>query len=385
MAIFSRESVANESDAIFMHRAIELAQKGEGRVEPNPMVGAVITRNNIVVGEGFHGAFGGPHAETIALGIAGESARGGTLYVTLEPCCHTGKTPPCVDAVIASGVSRVVVAVEDPFPAMMGRSLELLKKTGIDVTLGTCRKEADRLMAPYQKLIATKKPWVIAKWAMSLDGRIATTTGESRWISSEASRAQVHHLRGRIDGIVIGIGTAITDDPLLTARPKGVRTPVRIVLDSHARLPISSQLVRSAKEVPLIVVVENGAPHASVQSLEQLGCEIMHFSGNRSERIIGLLEECGRRRMTNLLVEGGAEVLGTLFDSCCVDETWAFIAPILIGGENSRSQSSGGSVGGNGRKLLLDAIGIEIESAKRSGGDLLIRGVVQRPNGPKHG
>ena len=278
-----------------------------------------------------------------------------------------------------------MVAVEDPFPAMMGRSLELLKKTGIDVTLGTCRKEADRLMAPYQKLIATKKPWVIAKWAMSLDGRIATTTGESRWISSEASRAQVHHLRGRIDGIVIGIGTAITDDPLLTARPKGVRTPVRIVLDSHARLPISSQLVRSAKEVPLIVVVENGAPHASVQSLEQLGCEIMHFSGNRSERIIGLLEECGRRRMTNLLVEGGAEVLGTLFDSCCVDETWAFIAPILIGGKNSRSQSSGGSVGGNGRKLLLDAIGIEIESAKRSGGDLLIRGVVQRPNGPKHG
>ena len=223
-------------DVRFMARAIELAWRGQGRVEPNPMVGCVIVHGDTIVGEGWHGRFGGPHAEAEALRAAGQRCRGATLYVTLEPCCHHGKTPPCTEAILAARPARVVVAQRDPFPPVDGGGLRQLTAAGIPVEMGVLQPDARRLNAPYLKLITDRRPWVHAKWAMTLDGKLATRSRDSRWISSEASRRIVHTLRGRMDAILIGRGTAESDDPQLTARPPGPRTALRIVLDSHASL-----------------------------------------------------------------------------------------------------------------------------------------------------
>ena len=239
------------------------------------MVGAVVAAGGSIVGEGFHGRFGEAHAEVEALAAAGAAARGATLYVTLEPCCHHGKTPPCTEAVVAAGIARVVIAARDPFPAVNGGGIAALRAAGIAVEAGLCEREALRLTAPFRTLVEAKRPWVIAKWAMSLDGRMATASGESRWISSAESRAIVHRLRGRVDAIVVGIGTALADDPLLTARPDdGAATPrqlVRIVLDSHARLPPASRLVQTAREHPLLVAV---GPEAPAERRQTLAAEI---------------------------------------------------------------------------------------------------------------
>ena len=241
----------SELDSWQMARALELAARGEGFVEPNPMVGCVIARGAEIIGEGWHRKFGGPHAEVEALHVAGTRARGATLYVTLEPCCHQGKTPPCTDAILASGLGRVVVAQRDPFPAVAGGGIERLRQAGLAVEVGLREAEARRLNAPYLKLTESGRPWVIAKWAMTLDGKLASRTGDSRWISNEASRAIVHQLRGRVDAIVVGRGTAGQDDPLLTARPAGPRVATRIVLDTRASLASDSQLVTTAGEAPV--------------------------------------------------------------------------------------------------------------------------------------
>src|SRR5437764_12544149 len=216
-----------ETDGQWMRRALELAERGRGYVEPNPLVGAVVVRDGRLVGAGWHQRYGQAHAEVNALAAAGEAARGATLYVTLEPCCHVGKTPPCTDAVIRAGVARVVAAMSDPFPQVAGRGAELLRQAGLAVEVGPCEAEARRLNAPYLKLLARGRPYVHAKWAMTLDGKIATRSGDSKWISNRASRQVVHDLRGRVDGIVVGAGTALADDPQLTARPPGPRTAVR--------------------------------------------------------------------------------------------------------------------------------------------------------------
>src|SRR5262245_9206127 len=238
----------HETDWPWMQRALALAERGRGFVEPNPLVGAVVVRDGRGVGEGWHQRFGKAHAEVHALTAAGELARDATLYVTLEPCCHHGKTPPCTDAILEAGIRRAVVAMLDPFPQVSGQGAAILRAAGIGVEVGDCEPEARRLNAPYLKLLATGRPYVHAKWAMSLDGRIATRTGDSKWISSDASRARVHELRGRMDAIVVGIGTVLADDPLLTARPPGQRTLTRIVLDSHGRTPRTAQLVRTARQ-----------------------------------------------------------------------------------------------------------------------------------------
>ncbi len=358
-----------------MRRALDLARRGAGLVEPNPMVGAVVTDSGgTVVGEGWHAVFGGPHAEVAALVAAGDRARGGTLFVTLEPCCHHGKTPPCTEAVVAAGVARVVVGCRDPFPPVAGAGIGRLREAGIAVDVGVCAAEAERLVAPFRTLVERGRPWVVAKWAMSLDGRVATASGESRWISSAESRALVHGLRGRMDGILVGSGTALADDPLLTARPPGRRTAVRIVLDGRARLPAESRLVRTAREAPVLVVVAAGAEADRVRPLEAAGCEIWRSAGvDRRERLVGLLAELGRRRLTNLLVEGGPEVLGSFFDAGLVDEVWAFVAPRIIGGAAAVAP-----VGGVGVTALAAAAGIAVEEVSHPGGDLLVRGLVHR-------
>ena len=356
-----------------MRQALDLARRGAGLVEPNPMVGAVVVAadGSTVVGTGWHERFGGPHAEVASLAAAGAAAHGATLFVTLEPCCHHGKTPPCTDAILAAGVARVVVAAGDPFPEVSGRGLAALRGAGIAVDVGLCGHEAARLIAPFAKLATTHTPWVIAKWAMSLDGRMTPPAGGDRWISSEASRALVHDLRGRCDAILVGIGTALADDPLLTARPPGPRIPVRVVLDGAARLPLSSRLVQSARVTPLLVAIGPQTPAERISALAQAGCEVWRSDApDRDARLAALLGELGRRRLTNLLVEGGPEVLESFRAIGAIDEVWSFISPKLLGG--------GSSTPAPARAAAHLVRSITIEEIAHPGGDLLIRGLVRR-------
>ena len=347
---------------------MELALGGEGQVEPNPMVGCVIARGDEVVGEGFHRRFGGPHAEIEALGAAGGRAADATLYVTLEPCCHHGKTPPCTRAVVDAGVQRVVVAQRDPFLAVQGRGIAELQAAGIAVELGLLAAEARRLNAPYLKLVGTGRPWIVAKWAMTLDGKIATRAGESRWISGAASRERVHLLRGRMDAIMVGRETAVRDDPLLTARPPGPRRAIRVVLDTRGSLPDESRLVRSARDDAVLVAVGESAPAAARQRLEQAGCEVFVCRGQTpAARLDALLAELGRRRLTNVLVEGGSRLLGSLFDARQVDEVHVFIAPKLCGGESARP-----AIGGAGIAQLSAALELDSPTVEHVGDDTYI-------------
>ena len=360
-----------------MRRAIDLARRGEGLVEPNPMVGAVVVADaGRIVGEGWHRMHGGPHAEVEALARAGAAARGATLFVTLEPCCHHGKTPPCTDAIVAAGVARVVVGCRDPFPAVAGAGLEALRRAGIAVDVGLCGAEAARLVAPFRTLVEGGRPWIVAKWATSLDGRVATASRESRWISGEDSRRRVHALRGRMDAIVVGIGTALADDPLLTARPPGPRVATRIVLDGAARLPPEGRLVRTAREAPVLVAAGPAAPADRLRALERAGCEVWQArTADRCGQVGELLSDLGRRRFTNVLVEGGPAVLGCFADAGLIDEVWAFIAPRIIGGATAPA-----AVDGRGILTLAAAADIDVEEVSRPGGDILIRGTVRRPS-----
>jgi diaminohydroxyphosphoribosylaminopyrimidine deaminase/5-amino-6-(5-phosphoribosylamino)uracil reductase len=333
---------AIDIDDYWMQRALLLAERGRGAVEPNPLVGAVVVRDGKPVGEGWHQRFGGPHAEVHALQAAGAAARGATLYVTLEPCCHHGKTPPCTDAVLQAGIARVVAALVDPFPQVSGGGADRLRAAGLKVDIGVGEREARIQNAPYLKLLATGQPYVHAKWAMTLDGKLATRTGDSRWISNEQSRQRVHLLRGRMDAILVGIGTALADDPQLTARPPGPRIATRIILDAHARLPVTSTLARTAREVPVLIAVGEEAPADRLRALTNAGCEVLRLqakAGRVDPR--ALLAELGKRRLTNLLVEGGGQVLGSFFDAGAMDEMHVFIAPRLVGGAGAPTALAG--------------------------------------------
>lgn len=366
----SEAPVFTTADVSRMQRALELARLGEGYVEPNPMVGCVIVRENEIVGEGYHRRFGAAHAEVEALEAAGEAARGATMYVTLEPCCHYGKTPPCTAAILAAGLRRIVVAQRDPFPQVAGGGLRALREAGLDVAVGLLEAEARDVNAPYCRLVETGCPWIIAKWAMSLDGKIASRTGDSRWISCEESRAVVHRLRGRVDAVVIGRGTVRADDPLLTARPPGPRTATRIVLDSYAWLPLDSQLVRTARDVPLLVAAASNAEGDRVKKLQEAGCEVLRLAGEtHAARLAELLAELGRRRLTNVLVEGGAEVLGSLHDSGLIDELHLFLAPKLIGGAQAP-----GPVAGLGLSAVSGAMPWASLVCERIGSDIYLHG-----------
>lgn len=354
-----------------MQRAIELARRGEGLVEPNPMVGCVLVRNDAVVGEGWHQQFGGPHAEVEALRMAGPAARGATAYVTLEPCAHIGKTPSCTEALIAAGVARVVVACRDPNPAVDGRGIRALEEAGIAVERLANSPEAGELLAPFAKLMAVGRPWVIAKWAMTLDGKIAAHVGDSQWISGEESRTVVHQLRGRMDAIVVGRRTAEHDDPLLTARPAGLRTPTRIVLDSQAALSLDSQLVRTSSDAPVLVAAAANAPESRCHALREAGVEVWQAPPGATalhNRWLALLDELGRRRMTNVLVEGGAQVLGALLDAGEIDEVHAFIAPKLIGGAGPAPLAGQGIARMADARVLQDVVVFQL------GNDLYVRG-----------
>jgi diaminohydroxyphosphoribosylaminopyrimidine deaminase/5-amino-6-(5-phosphoribosylamino)uracil reductase len=355
------------NDERWVRHALALAERGRGFVEPNPMVGAVVLdAAGQLAGEGWHQQFGGPHAEVFALAAAGERARGGTLVVTLEPCCHHGKTPPCTDAVLKAGIARVVAAMSDPFPKVAGGGLTILRSAGLDVSVGLCEPEAVALNAPYLKLLRTGRPWVHAKWAMTLDGKIATRTGDSKWISGEESRRRVHELRGRMDAILVGRGTVVADDPLLTARPSGPRVAARVVVSASGELPERCQLRATAREVPVIIYTANAGKLAGWSAD---GAEVVSFA---SLSLDAVLADLGRRRFPNVLIEGGAGLLGSALDANAADEFHVFIAPKLIGGTAAPSP-----VGGTGA-AMADALGLDRVSFEPSGEDVYVHGFARK-------
>lgn len=363
--------MANSMDEVWMQRALELAARGEGSVEPNPMVGCVIVRDGERIAEGYHAVFGEDHAERAALASVapGKPIEGAVWYVTLEPCCHTGKTPPCTEAIIAAKPERVVVAMQDPFPRVDGGGLQQLRDAGIPVSVGTGEREALRLNAPYFKRLKTGRPWVIAKWAMTLDGRIATASGDSKWISCEGARHRVHELRGRSDAVVVGAGTVAADDPRLTARLDGPRTPVRVVFSHKAHLPPNSQLLQTAREIPVRVFTGSSATEERCQKLRDAGVDVIRLSTDDSLAMVGeALDHCGAAGMTNVLVEGGSGLLGSFFDADAVDEYFVAIAPKVIGGRNALSP-----VGGQGIDKIADSPAFDPPFVERVENDVLIR------------
>lgn len=362
-----------------MRHAIALATRGLGAVEPNPPVGAVIVDKRLqLIAEGFHERFGGPHAEINAIQSAGERCKGASLYVTLEPCAHYGKTPPCADAVIRAGIREVIVSVADPAPHATAGGLARLREAGVGVRLGLLESEGRRLIAPFRKLVVDRLPWVHAKWAMTWDGRTATGTGDSRWISSEESRAIVHELRDRMDAVMVGRGTALADDPLLTARPAGQRTATRIVVDSRGELPLESKLVRTAGDAPVLLATLATTPEKRCRQFTQRGVEVLRMPAASDPQrprvdLPSLLQELGRREMTHLLVEGGATLLGSLFDAGLVDECHVFVAPKIVGGRDAPP-----AVAGRGVELMSQAALLEGVEVQRVADDVYLHGWVAR-------
>lgn len=366
----------SEEDSRWMALALELASQGQGYVEPNPMVGCVIVRAGQVLGRGWHQRFGEPHAEINAIADCTASIENSTFYVTLEPCCHQGKTPPCVDAVIAARPARVVVAQQDPFPKVQGGGIAKLLAAGISVEVGRLGDQAQKLNAPYLKRQATGLPWVIAKWAMTLDGKIATRTGSSRWISGPAARQKVHELRGRVDGVMVGSQTAKLDNPMLTARPSGPRTAARIVVDSEASLSPQSHLARTAKDALVIVAVGSTARPERLDQLAHAGCEILLCDArDHAGRLMQLLAQLGQRGMTNLLAEGGSQLLATLLEQRQIDEVHSYIAPKLVGGVAAPTP-----IGGVGLSEMADAITLKEVETETLDDTLLVRGLIDWRN-----
>lgn len=345
------------------------------------MVGCVIARRERIVGEGYHRRFGGPHAEVEAFRRCEGSSRGATIVVTLEPCTVFGKTPPCVDAVIASGVSRVVVGARDPNPAVDGRGVARLREAGIEVTEGVLGDEAAELIAPFATRMRSRRPYVIAKWAQSLDGKLATSRGDSKWISSEASRRMVHKLRARVDAVVVGSGTVLRDDPLLTARDVPVRRKaLRAVLDRRLRIKEKCQIVDTASIAPTSVFTSKSlAQSAKADRLRGHGVEVVGLDGAAAGTFIrGFLKALYARKATNVLVEGGPTILTAFFAARCVDEAWVFTAPRLIGGENAPSAILGG-----GAVRVDGAIVPRVIEVRRVGDDVFHRLRVTHESGPR--
>ena len=356
-----------KQDFYFMRQALAIARNGEGVVEPNPMVGCVLVRDNNVIGEGFHQKFGGPHAEVNAIASC-DNPKGCTAYVTLEPCCHHGKTGPCSDALMEAGVSRVVIGIADPFYEVAGKGIEQLRAAGIEVVVGVEESDAKQLIRPYLKRIEKGMPWVIAKWAMTLDGKIATRTGASKWISCAASRAEVHKLRGRVDAVIAGIGTVKADDPMLNARPSGPRNALRVIVDPNAETPLDSRLVKTADEFPVVVAVSNKADSGRIDDLRKTGCQVIQTSGeDHVDQLTELLKVLGERDCTNVLVEGGGGIFGALNDGRLIDEVHVFIGPKIFGGTDSKSV-----MGGTGIAILEDGRSLQVMESRQIEKDMYI-------------
>ncbi len=358
-----------------MAEALRLAARGRDRVSPNPMVGAVVTRGGRVVGKGYHRIFGGPHAEVEALGDAGRRARGGDLYVTLEPCAHHGKTPPCTDAILRSGVARVIYAVGDPNPRTRGRGPAILRKAGVAVVRGLLAGEARELNLPYFHWRSTSRPWVILKWAMTLDGKIATRSGESRWITGAPAREHAHGLRRRADAVLAGTETILRDDPCLLPRPARGRAPARIILDRRGRLPWSLAVLspRPPSEGRRIYVTSPRVPEGRRSEARRRGLEVLEVPEVQGRlSLSALLDALGRAGIGQLLVEGGGRLIGDFLAGRLAQEAAVFVAPVIFGGEGAP-----GPAGGRGIARIADALHLRAPRVRLLGRDVLIQGRLQ--------
>ena len=357
-------------DIDYMHHALKLAALGSGRTRPNPLVGAVLVKDGKVVGEGYHEKFGGPHAEINALRSAGKEAEGATMYVTMEPCVHHGKTPPCTEALVAAKVGRVVCAIEDPNPLVAGKGIVYLESHGIPTTVGLLREEASRLNEIFTHHITLNRPYVILKSAMSLDGKIATSTGESRWISSEESRAHAHALRNRVSAIVVGVNTVLADDPMLTTRlalGEGVN-PLRIVMDSEGRTPLDCKLFATIDEAPLTIVTTERAPQGKVDAYRTAGATVVVLDTPDSISMVrGMLSHISAQGIDSLLVEGGGTLAESFVKARAVDKYVVYIAPMVIGGKDAPT-----AIEGEGVLDLTDALRFPRVSTSMLGPDILI-------------
>jgi diaminohydroxyphosphoribosylaminopyrimidine deaminase/5-amino-6-(5-phosphoribosylamino)uracil reductase len=369
-------TIGTDTDRAHLARAIELAGRGAGAVKPNPVVGAVVARGEQVLGEGWHERYGAAHAEVNAIEACGlEDLADATLYVSLEPCCHEGKTPPCTDAIMQAGIRRVVVGSDDPTEKASGRGLGILRDEGIEVIVadGEQATQARLLNQAFRKHARVGRPWVLFKSAMTLDGKVATRTGDSQWISGESSRALAHRWRASVDAVVVGIGTALADDPQLTARPEGELAelssqPRRVVFDTLARLPVGSRLVQAAAEIPLTVVVSRASARSDTDALEAAGAQVLVATGeNEPARVRSALEQLGALGVSAVLLEGGPHLAGAFLDAGEIDEVRLFLAPLLLGGSSARDPLEG--IGVERISEAMRALSFDCE---RVGEDLLI-------------
>ena len=366
--------MTSETHIQYMKSALRLARKGLGRTSPNPMVGALAVRKGVVVGQGFHQKAGGPHAERIALDVAGEKARGATLYLNLEPCNHFGRTPPCTHLILERGITKVVYGLNDPNPRVKGGGAEWLRSRGVEVISGVLEPECRRLNELFIKWIVTGRPFVTLKAAISLDGRIATRTGDSKWISNERSRLLVHRLRNEVDGVLVGINTVRRDDPLLTVRlPTGkIKDPLRIVIDPRLRISPKARILNDNGKT--LIVTGTQAPTGKKKKLESKGTEIFSLPEREGRiSIKDMLTELGRRSLTSLLVEGGAEVNASFLNEGQVDKLVLFIAPLLLGGQKAK-----GMIGGRGVAQITEAIRLKEMKVRILDGDILVEAYPQK-------
>ncbi|MDR4494908.1 MAG: bifunctional diaminohydroxyphosphoribosylaminopyrimidine deaminase/5-amino-6-(5-phosphoribosylamino)uracil reductase RibD [Nitrospirales bacterium] len=372
-----------------MTRALSLAKRGKGKTSPNPMVGAVIVNHGTIVGEAFHRKAGEPHAEVLALQRAGPQARGGILYVTLEPCVHVNKrTPPCVPLLLQSGLTRICVAMVDPNPQVAGKGILALRQAGFAVTVGICESEARSLNRVYSHWIRTGRPLVTLKGAMTLDGKLATKTGQSQWITGEAARRDVHRVRNRVDAILVGIGTILADDPDLSARGnrpgltrRQGRQPVRVVLDSRLRIPVSAKVLRSVIVQPTIVCTTSQASKTKIRQLEGLGVQVWVLS-QRSRRVFlpAVLKRLGQQGLTSVLIEGGGTLNASALKEQVVDRVQLYIAPKLLGGQDAM-----GLIGGTSPNRIQSAWQIDQARVKKIAQDFCVTGMLVRPESRKEG
>lgn len=360
----------SSSDKKYMQQALDLAKSAEGRTTPDPMVGAVLVKNNRVIETGYHGEVATPHAESWAIQRAGKKAKGSTLYVNLEPCSHFGHNPPCVDSIISSGIKEVVAAMQDPNPLVYGNGFRQLKRHGIKVRVGLMEKEAKKLNEIFVKYFTTKLPFVAIKEAMTLDGKIATKTGNSRWVSSHETRQYSHCLRNIYDAILCGVGTVLIDDPKLTARLiKRVKNPIRIVLDAHARTPLRSNIVNT-KQARTIIVVGPSAPKERIKALMDKGVEILYVPAPKGLiDMKALMKKLGAMKITSVLIEGGGEVAASALAAKIVDKVYFFISPKIFGGRDAKT-----AVEGDGVAYPFQAMHLKNYEIILVGPDILIRG-----------
>lgn len=364
------------TDRDYMSRAIELARRGLGRTNPNPLVGAVIVKEGRIIGEGYHARYGELHAERNAIASLKEPAEGATIYVTLEPCCHYGKTPPCTEAILEQGITRVVIGSRDPNPIVAGKGAAILREAGIQVVEDFMREECDKLNPVFFHYITTKTPYVVMKYAMTADGKIATKTGASKWITGPAAREEVQRMRYQYMGIMAGIGTVLADDPMLNVRIEGKRSPVRIICDSHLRIPTDCQICRTARQYPTIVAF--AAPHQEkLSKLEALGVRTVQCPDKEGKvDLLQLMEYLGGQGIDSILLEGG----GTLNDSALrqgiVQKIDVFIAPKLFGGKDARTPVAGVGVDTPG-----EAVPLRLAGVRQIGEDLLLEYECRKDNG----